>query len=109
MSAAARVRRAIRRAGVAAEIVSGGKTVSAKCFIQPMRYKNKMYIDSQYTKLGIVDESCFLYLGPPEYPLSEGTDTAVKVGGVAYNCVKTETVLAGTQAAYTWAILRLRR
>ena len=78
-----------------------------RCFLQPMRYKNKMYLDSQYTKVGVVDESCFLYLGPPQYSLSEGAQTVLwDEGGNGYTCVKREIVRFGRQAAYCWAILR---
>lgn len=85
-------------------------SVEVKCFVQPMRYKNKIYLDSQYTKLGIIDETCFLYIGPPDAELREGTDKAlVLTDGRNFTCSKVETIYYGSKPAYKWAILRLRR
>ena len=109
MSKISKIRKAIDRFGMEALVTVGTEKINVRCFIQPMRYKNKMYIDSQYTKLGIVDESWFLYRGPAECPLTEGSDAAVTVDkNTVYNCVKTETVYLCGDPAYTWAILRLR-
>ncbi|MBP5618043.1 MAG: hypothetical protein J6X61_02710 [Clostridia bacterium] len=77
------------------------------CFLQPMRYKNKMYLDSQYARVGVVDESCFLYLGPPDCDLPEGASPVLwDEAGEGYTCVKQEIVRFGRLPVYTWAILR---
>ena len=77
------------------------------CFLQPMRYKNKMFLDSQYTRIGVVDESCFLYLGPPEHDLPEGAFPVLwDENGDGYTCVKRELIRLGSQPVYLWAVLR---
>ncbi len=101
-----RVSRLLKEHGIKAYL--DGADCDVYCIIQPMRYKNKMYVDSQYTKLGIVDESCFLYIGPPECDL-------IELIGVQlhdefdrhFSCVKTEKVFLGKTPLYTWGILRL--
>ncbi len=104
------VNRLLEKYGRKARIYGTGLRNNIVCFIQPMRYKSKMYFDSQYTKLGIVDESCFLYIGPAEYDLSEGMHAALVLDtGEEYSCIKTEKVYFGDQPIYTWAVLRQRR
>lgn len=84
-----------------------GTSCSYRCFLQPMRYKNKMFLDSQYTELGVVDESCFLYIGPAQVPLAESVYPVLYDDrGQHYVCVKTETVYFGKDPLYQWAILR---
>lgn len=105
-----RIHRLMDEFGIRATVLNGQGTFEIRCLIQPMRYKNKMFIDSQYTKLGIVDESCFLYLGPPEHELTELYGTVLSDEfGRRFSCVKTEKVYFGRTPAYNWAILRLGR
>ena len=101
------------RESIARLMEEQGRTVSlrsvgsVRCFLQPMRYKNKMYLDSQYARVGVVDESCFLYLGPPEHELTEGADPVLwDEAGEGYTCVKQEVVRFGPSPVYVWAILR---
>lgn len=85
-----------------------GTSFSFRCILQPMRYKNKMFLDSQYTKLGVVDESCFLYIGPANVPIAESVYPVLyDETGQHYVCVKTETVYFKNEPLYHWAILRL--
>ena len=102
------------RESIARLMKTHGRTVylvlsetNVRCFLQPMRYKNKMYLDSQYTQIGVVDESRCLYLGPPEYSLPEGAITVLRdESGTGYTCDKEEVVRFGNRAVYRWAILR---
>ena len=79
-----------------------------KAFIQLMRYKNKMYLDSQYTKLGIMDESSFLLISPADYEINELGDLIID-GDELYSFVKTERIYFLGKPAYNWSILRRRR
>ena len=99
------IARLMEREGRAVRLLTAAQNV--RCFLQPMRYKNKMYLDSQYTPIGVVDESCFLYLGPPEYDLPEGAYPVLwDETGEGYTCVKQEIIRFGRQPVYVWAILR---
>ena len=103
-----RIRSLFDKHGIKANLIGPSGEHEIRCLIQPMRYKNKMFIDSQYTKVGIIDESCFLYLGPPEYDLAEliGTQLFDEFGR-SFSCVKTEKIYLGNIPLYNWAILRL--
>lgn len=103
-----RIRSLFDEYGIKVNLIGPSGEHEYRCLIQPMRYKNKMFIDSQYTKVGIVDESCFLYLGPPEHELTEliGTQLYDEFGR-SFSCVKTEKIFFGNTPMYTWAVLRL--
>ncbi len=88
-------------------LVQDGVGTDIKAVLQPMRYKNKMYLDSQYTKLGIVDESSFLMLAPAGLDINEHYDFLVDDAN-QYSFVKVEQIYCLDTPAYTWAILRLR-
>ncbi len=104
------IKQLLEKYGLQGYVINDSEYIAVKCFVQPMRYKNKMYLDSQYTKLGIIDETCFLYIGPPESALCEGTEITLELtDGRLFTCSKTETVYCCNEPAYTWAILRQRR
>ncbi len=110
MNAARSINRLLRRHGKPIILVQPGVNnsgVRVNAFLQPMRYKNKMYLDSQYTRLGIMDESSFLLIAPAEPQIDEYTDFLVD-GDEQYAFVKAERVYFTDSPAYTWAILRKR-
>ncbi len=87
-------------------LVRGGRDgEDINAYLQPLRYKNKMYLDSQYTKLGIMDESSFLLIASAELNVNEYDDFLVD-GSDHYSFVKAEVVFCLNKPAYTWAILR---
>ena len=51
------------------------EAVSTKAFIQPLRYKNKMYIGNSYLQPGELDGGHYLYMGEiygPNIPIYDG-------------------------------------
>ena len=76
-------------------------------FIQPLRYKNKMYLAGVNTQIGYNSERHYLYIGPPEYDLTAaGSDTLLNAGGVDYRIDRAEKVYRGAEVFYIWAIVR---
>lgn len=76
-------------------------------FIQPLRYKNKMYLAGVKTRIGYNSEGHYLYIGPPEYDLTvAGADTLLSAGGVDYRIDRAEKVYRGAEVFYIWAIVR---
>ena len=99
--------RALKRFGGEAIVTKMGQNYDIKAIIQPMRYKNKMFLDSQITPIGTVDESCFLYLGPPDVYLEENSPVCnIHFNGLRFMVVKTELLFFGGQHILNWAILR---
>ena len=101
------LKRLFERYGAPVTLIMEESEWEYKAFIQPMRYKNKMFVDNELTKIGTMDESCFLYIGPPEYKLREGEfGCFITLDDNIFNVVRTETVRLGDSEAYTWAVLR---
>lgn len=83
------------------------KTESYKAFIQPLRYKNKMYLSGYYSELGHYGESYYLYVGPPSVPLKNLSAKAILCcEGVNYNIYRTERVAFKDMNVYVWAIIK---
>lgn len=77
-------------------------------FIQPLRYKNKMYLDGVYTVIGFDNQGKYLYIGPPEHDLTNfDTSTGhVESDGVKYTIDRAEKVYYSNTPIYIWAIIR---
>ena len=78
------------------------------CFIQPLRYKNKMYLDGVNTSIGYNSEGHYLYIGPPEHDLTTVRNTSIYLtcDDVKYKVDRAEKVFFGNQVLYIWAIIR---
>lgn len=76
-------------------------------FIQPLRYKNKMYLYGINTQIGYNSQGYYLYIGPPEHDLTKmGTDTRLNADGSEYQIDRAERVYRGGKVFYVWAIVR---
>ncbi len=78
------------------------------CFIQPLRYKNKMYLDGVNTPIGYNSQGHYLYLGPAMHDLSQVTDSStwIAADGVKYKIDRSEKVYFGNEVLYVWAIIK---
>ena len=82
-----------------------GETYMA--FIQPLRYKNKMYLEGKHSDIGVIDSSYSLYIGPPEIDVTVNTvDSRLKMGGKTYHFTHAESVRIGDETAYMWGVVR---
>lgn len=79
-----------------------------RAFIQPLRYKNKMYLEDKRVTLGIGDMSYYLYLGPAVHDLSalDNEEYVVKAGEDRYSVTRAEKLYYSDSAVYIWAVLR---
>lgn len=78
------------------------------CFIQPLRYKNKMYLDGVNTTIGYNSQGHYLYIGPAQHDLTaiENTDIHLKCDNVKYKIDRAEKVYFSNNVFYVWAIIR---
>lgn len=77
--------------------------------IQPMRYKNKMYLEQERTQLGFKDGECFLYLGPAVPDLSGNEhSTLIKTVDRSYNVSRADRITIDGTTQYIWAVLNPR-
>lgn len=81
----------------------------SKCLIQPLRYKNKMYLEGIPTDIGINEAGCYLLLAPPEFDVeSAGRTGYVSDGKNSYHIDRSEKIYIGKDVYFIWAIVRLR-
>lgn len=80
-----------------------------KALVQPMRYKNKMYLENERTELGFKDGECFLYLGPAEVDFA-GQESAVTISASdrKYNVSRADRITLKGAVQYIWAVLTPR-
>ncbi len=77
------------------------------CFLQPLRYKNKMYLYGVNTQIGYNAQGYYLYIGPPDHDptlLSDGAQ--LEIGTERYRIDRAEKVYCGETLYYIWAIVR---
>ncbi|MBQ7580614.1 MAG: hypothetical protein IJU39_04815 [Clostridia bacterium] len=79
-----------------------------KCFIQPLRYKNKMYLDGVNTAIGFNSEGHYLYIGPARHDLTsiQSSDFRIAFGSEKFKIDRAEKVYFGDSVLYVWAIIR---
>lgn len=84
-----------------------GYLATCKAFIQPLRYKNKMYLDGIYTEIGFNSQGHYLYIGPPEPDLTQISESGyLSADGTMYRIDRAERVYLGEKIFYIWAIIR---
>lgn len=87
---------------------SKGKVTIFPAFLQPLRYKNKMYLSGSRSDLGFEAKSKFLMIYPAEIDLGEVTcdDVILLYSGYRYLFDKTESVYDGNEILYKWAVIQ---
>ena len=77
--------------------------------VQPLRYKNKMYLEAERNEIGLRDGECFLYLGPADCDFSgRESETMVNAANRRYNVSRASRISIGGASQYIWAILTPR-
>ena len=85
----------------------GGSSIPFKVFLQPLRYKNKMYLGGVNTRIGFNREGYYLYLGPPEHDITVfNKDVRLLCGEEEYSIDRAEVVYFGDEPSHIWAIIR---
>lgn len=84
------------------------QTYNFKAFVQPLRYKNKLYLRGKYTEIGKNKEDYYLYIGPPDIDISQvdGEFVTLSIDEVPYLVYRTEKHNISGENAYNWAIIR---
>ena len=85
-------------------VINDDDTVSAKAFIEPLHYRNKIYIGGEHRTLGMKYLEKYLYVGIPDIPLVENK-TIIERKDEKYLVKRVERYYVKEQVAYTWAIL----
>ena len=76
-------------------------------FIQPLRYKNKMYLNGVNTVIGFNSQGHYLYIGPPNHDLTQLTGGQwLESCGKKFTVDRSEKVYFKNEVIYIWAIIR---
>jgi|LSQX01.2.fsa_nt_gb hypothetical protein len=73
--------------------------------VQPLRYKNKMYLQGTPTEIGRTEDGYYLYIGPADRSLF-GDNVRLECEDMRFSVDKTERVYIADKVAYIWAVLR---
>ena len=81
-----------------------------RAVVEPLRYKNKMYLYGSYNELGHYPESFFLYIGPSYVSFDNlGDGAIVHTGdGKSYLIHHWEKVFIKEKPVYIWAVIKER-
>lgn len=94
--------------GVTLTVKKGSSTISTfNAFLQPLRYKNKIYLRGVATELGYDSLKKYLLLSPADVDLSDvdGTTISLYFGNIHLSIDHTETVYLGDSPYYNWTIV----
>lgn len=107
MSKRARINRLLQRYGDLVEIRGEEQALQVNAWIQPLRYKNKMYLGGTYLPDGYLDGGHFLYLGPAEARLDQmSSNIILSHQGIFYSIQQAEPIWFAKELLYIWAILQ---
>jgi hypothetical protein len=86
----------------------GWQSPHFKAFIQPLRYKNKLYQQGDYTPIGINKNDVYLYLGPDDHDLTKlnNTHRIHDSENNRYMIDRAEKIKFNDNTLYIWAIIR---
>ncbi|MEG0978427.1 MAG: hypothetical protein RR911_05765 [Oscillospiraceae bacterium] len=79
-----------------------------RAFLQPLRYKNKMYLEGIHTDIGFSEQGYYLYIGPSTHNLATLPHDAwiLDSDNKKYYINKAEKVFVAKDTLYVWAIVR---
>ncbi len=77
-------------------------------FIQPLRYKNKLYMTGNFTPIGRNPQDVYLYMGPKNHDLTKLNSSyrLCDSSGNAYMIERAEQIIFKNEIVYIWAIIR---
>lgn len=86
---------------------NGNKISEAKCMMQPLRYKNKMYLEGTPTDIGENDAGYYLLFAPASFELKNSDNSRCLFDGEKkYVTDRTEKIYYGDTVMYTWAVIK---
>ena len=103
------IERIMNRYGRSISIIDscGNKVEEKKCFVQPLRYKNKMYLEGTPTEIGMNDAGYYLFLGPADMQLDKlGEKGFLSDGTKKYHIDRWEKIWFKETVFYLWAVLK---
>lgn len=86
----------------------GWKSSLFNAFIQPLRYKTKLYMTGDVTPIGINRNSVYLYIGPARHDLTR-LNKEYRIHDIEKNSYiidRAEKITVKNNTVYIWAVIR---
>ena len=96
---------AIEKYGAPVTIDNDGVVEEGRAFVEPLRYRNRIYIGGQYHLAGLDRKEKYLYVGLVGNRLEEDR-SVIESNGAKYLVKRREVYYAGDVPVYVWAILQ---
>lgn len=86
----------------------GWKSPIFNAFIQPLRYKNKLYVEGVHTPIGVNKYDNYSYMGPVSHDITklDSSFRLVDSDKTKYIIDKSEKIYFGDSPVYIWAVIR---
>lgn len=91
--------------GQKVKIINGEDVFVTNAFIEPLRYRNKIYIGGEYRALKGTDK--YIYTGKTGLFDLKEKSTIIETKGLRYLVIRKETYWVNNSKIYDWAILEL--
>ncbi len=95
---------AVQKYGDSIKIINGELVTLTRAFIEPLRYKNKIYIGGRKHTLGNYNNEKYLCIAKPSDKLVED-ESVIECGDDKYIVKRCETYRVSDIPVYVWAIL----
>lgn len=95
----------IKRFGGDVVVIESEKRYKSKAVIQPLMYKNKMYLGGSQFPLGYYDAGHYLMIAPSDFPLADYQNVLISYNDNLYKIKRCEVVSAENKDIYMWAVL----
>ncbi len=95
----------LNRYGESIKIVNGKKVKRAKAVIQPLMYKNKMYLDGTSIDAGDFDGGHYQMIAPAETDFGDYKYVRIEAKNITYIIKRVEMIRAQDKDLYIWAVL----
>lgn len=96
----------INKWGSTFKITQNGKTISCKGFIQPLRYKNNMYLVGKNLDAGYFDGGHFLFISNGNVGIQNHKTAYVEDTASKYVVKRADIHTYKDNNLYTWAVLK---
>ena len=86
----------------------GWESPEFRAFIQPLRYKTKLYLQGEYTPIGVNKNDVYLYIGPATHDLTGlGRNHRINdSNNNKYMIDRAEKIMIKDTIVYIWAVIR---
>lgn len=95
----------INRYGESISIKDGNSVKKAKAIIQPLMYKNKMYLNGTAIAAGDFDGGHYQMIAPAETSFGDYKNVRIETKNFTYILKRVEVIRAADTDLYIWAVL----